>query len=133
MVRRIYPAREAVPAVAQRPLEDITETTSAEPEPNADAETDMSVEAQHFKRVIDEAFLRIGAILWDYLAVLRWFDVFGARNKIVLAAVRRRDAFLQRLIDAERQRLAEGGGDGESEKKKGMIAVLLTLHKTEPD
>jgi hypothetical protein len=50
------------------------------------------------------------------------------RNKI-LPAVSRRDAFLRRLIDAERRRLADGGSDGD---KKSMIAVLLTLQKTEP-
>jgi hypothetical protein len=36
------------------------------------------------------------------------FDVFGVRNKI-LAAVSASDAFLRRLIDAERRRLQEGG------------------------
>jgi hypothetical protein len=60
---------------------------------------------------------------------MRWFDVFGVRNKI-LAVVSRRDAFMRRLINAERRRLGEGGGQGD---KKSMIAVLLTLQKTEPD
>jgi hypothetical protein len=53
--------------------------------------------------------------------------VFGVRNKI-LAAVSRRDAFLRRLIDAERQRLV----DGNCSEKSSMIAVLLTLQKIEP-
>jgi hypothetical protein len=66
--------------------------------------------------------------LWDYLPVLRWFDVFGVRNKI-LAAVSRRDAFLRRLIDAERRRTV----DGVCSEKKSVIAVLLTLQKLEPE
>ncbi|TVU44920.1 hypothetical protein EJB05_04383, partial [Eragrostis curvula] len=103
-----------------------TKTSRAE----ADADTDMSPETQEFKEALDEFIPLIGAAnLWDYLPVLRWFDVFGVRNKI-LAAVRTRDAFLQRLIDAERRRLDDDGG-GESEKS--MIAVLLSLQKSEPE
>jgi hypothetical protein len=45
------------------------------------------------------------------------------------AAVSRWDKFLQRLIDAERQSLDH---DSESDKKS-MIAVLLSLQKTEPE
>ena len=65
---------------------------------------------------------------WDYLPVLRWFDVFGVRNKI-LDAVSRRDAFLRRLIDGERRRL----DDGSESEIKSMIAVLLTMQKSEPE
>jgi hypothetical protein len=68
------------------------------------------------------------ANLWDYLPFLRWFDVFGVRNKL-MAAVRWRDAFLRRLIDAERRRL-DGGSDSD---KKSMLAVLLSLQKSEPE
>lgn len=85
--------------------------------------------------MVDEIIPHLGtANLWDYLPVLRWFDVFGVRNKI-LAAVRRRDAFLGRLIEAERRRLEEeGGGEGDQQgEKTSMIAVLLTLQKTEPE
>jgi hypothetical protein len=90
----------------------------------------MSVEAQEFKKVVDRIIPHLGAAnMWDYLPVMRWLDVFGVRNKI-LKAVGWRDAFLRRLIDAERRRLADGGSDGD---KKSMIAVLLTLQKTEPE
>ncbi|KAF7074778.1 hypothetical protein CFC21_079600 [Triticum aestivum] len=96
----------------------------------ADGDTDMSLEAQEFKQVVDEIIPLIGAAnVWDYLPVMRWFDVSGVRSRI-LATVSRRDAFLHRLIDAERRRMEEGGDDGE---KKSMIAVLLTLQKTEPE
>uniref|UniRef100_A0ACD5WBE6 Uncharacterized protein n=1 Tax=Avena sativa TaxID=4498 RepID=A0ACD5WBE6_AVESA len=98
--------------------------------PVEDADTDMSMEAQEFKKVVDEITPYIGAAnMWDFLPVMRWFDVFRVRNKI-LSSVSRRDAFLRRLIDAERQRLDDGGGEGD---KKSMIAVLLTLQKTEPE
>ncbi|XP_044409860.1 cytochrome P450 81Q32-like [Triticum aestivum] len=93
---------------------------------------DMSLEAQEFKQVVDEIIPLIGAAnVWDYLPVMRWLDVSGVRSRI-LATVSRRDAFLHRLIDAERRRMDEGGAGDEGEKKS-MIAVLLTLQKTEPE
>ncbi|XP_048526835.1 cytochrome P450 81Q32-like [Triticum urartu] len=109
-------------------METVAQTKTSRAEGAED--TDMSPEAQEFKESLDEIVpLLGGANMWDFLPVLRWFDVFGVRNKIV-AAVSRRDAFLRRLIDAERRRLDDGVGEGE---KKSMIAVLLDLQKTEPD
>ncbi|CAM0876353.1 unnamed protein product [Alopecurus aequalis] len=142
MVRRLCHAAAAAPGGAARVqlkrrlfelslsvlMETIAQTKGTRSE--AEADTDMSVEAQEFKNVTDKLIPHLGAAnMWDYLPVLRWFDVFGVRNKI-LTAVSWRDAFLRRLIDAERQRLADGGSDGD---KKSMIAVLLTLQKTEPE
>ncbi|KAF0915076.1 hypothetical protein E2562_033192 [Oryza meyeriana var. granulata] len=144
MVRRMYRAAAAAPGDVARVqlkrrlfelslnvlMEAIakTKTTRAE----ADVDTDMSVEAQEYKHVVDELNpLQGAANLWDYLPALRWFDVFGVKKKM-LAAVNRRNAFIRRLIDAERQRMDNDvdGGDGE---KKSMISVLLTLQKTEPE
>ncbi|XP_062213179.1 cytochrome P450 81Q32-like [Phragmites australis] len=108
-------------------METIAQTKTSRTE--EDADTDMSPEAREFKQIVDEIVPYLGsANLWDYLPVLRWFDVFGVWNKI-LAAVSRRDAFLRRLIDAERRRLH----DGDESEKKSMIAVLLTLQKAEPE
>uniref|UniRef100_A0A0E0KJA7 Cytochrome P450 n=1 Tax=Oryza punctata TaxID=4537 RepID=A0A0E0KJA7_ORYPU len=109
-------------------MEAIAQTKTTRPE--ADADTDMSMEAQEYKHVVDKLNPLHGAAnLWDYLPALRWFDVFGVKKKM-LAAVNRRNAFLHRLIDAEWQRMdsgVDGGGDGE---KKSMISVLLSLQKT---
>jgi len=141
MARRLFRATAASPDGAARVqlkrrlfelslsvlMETIAQTKGTRSE--ADADTDMSLEAQEFKQVVDEIIPLIGAAnIWDYVPVMRWFDVFGVRNKI-LATVTRRDGFLRRLIDAERRRMDEGGDEGE---KKSMIAVLLTLQKTEP-
>ncbi|GJN23239.1 hypothetical protein PR202_gb10871 [Eleusine coracana subsp. coracana] len=91
------------------------------------AEADMSPEAREWMQIVDEILPFISsANVWDYLPLLWWVDVFGARRKLA-AVVRKRDAFLQRLIDAERTRL---DADGE---KKSMIAVLLTLQQSEPE
>ncbi|XP_006650627.1 cytochrome P450 81Q32-like [Oryza brachyantha] len=111
-------------------MEAIAQTKATRPE--ADADTDMSVEAQEFKQVTDELSPLLGAAnLWDYLPALRWFDVFGVKRKI-LAAASKRNAFMRRLIEAERQRMDEdvAGGDGE---RKSMISVMLALQKTEPE
>ncbi|KAI4984995.1 hypothetical protein ZWY2020_017625 [Hordeum vulgare] len=109
-------------------METVAQTKTSRPEGAED--TDMSPETQEFKKSLDEIVpLFGGANMWDFLPVLRWFDVCGVRNKIV-AAVSRRDTFLRRLIDAQRRRLGDGVGEGE---KKGMIAVLLDLQKAEPE
>ncbi|CAD6342627.1 unnamed protein product [Miscanthus lutarioriparius] len=81
--RRAHPAEaEAVRALPQRPHGDHRADQDARTEANAD--TDMSPEAQEFKQIIDELVPYMGtANRWDYLPVLRWFDVFGVRNKIL--------------------------------------------------
>jgi len=110
-------------------METIARTKTSRTEANAD--TDMSPEAHEFKQIVDDVVPHLGtANMWDYLPVLRWLDVFGVRNKLV-AAVNRRNAFLRRLVDAERRRVS-GGGGGDSEKSS-VIAVLLSLQKSEPE
>jgi hypothetical protein len=108
-------------------METIARTKTSRTE--EDADTDMSPEAQEFKKSMDEIMPLVGAAhVWDFLPVLQWFDVFGVRSRLQ-AAVGRRDSFLQTLVDGERRRL-DGVSEGE---KKGMIGVLLSLQKTEPD
>ncbi|PAN44907.1 hypothetical protein PAHAL_9G079200 [Panicum hallii] len=141
MVRRMDHAAAAAPGGAARVqlkrrlfelslsvlMETVARTKTSRTEANAD--TDMSPEAHEFKQIVDQIIPYLGtANRWDYLPVLRWFDVFGVRSKI-LAAVSRRDAFLRRLIDAVRQRL----DDGRETENKSMIAVLLALQKSEPE
>uniref|UniRef100_A0ACD5TR41 Uncharacterized protein n=1 Tax=Avena sativa TaxID=4498 RepID=A0ACD5TR41_AVESA len=104
-----------------------TKTTLGKSDGNNDVDTDMSVEARLFKKEVDQINMHIGTTnLWDYLPFLQWFDVFGNRKKIV-AAAKSRNAFLQRLIDSERQKLDAGG------EKKSMISVLFSLQKKEPE
>ena len=141
MVRRMNHAAAAAPGGTARVqlkrrlfelsysvlMETIARTKTSHTEANAD--TDMSPEAHEFKQIVDQIIPYLGtANRWDYLPVLRWFDVFGVRNKI-LAGVSRRKAFLRRLIDAVRQRM----DDGSESENKSMIAVLLELQKSEPE
>jgi hypothetical protein len=111
-------------------METIAQTKTSRTEAGEGA--DMSPEAREFKRSLDEIIPLLGANnKWDFLPVLRWFDVFGVRSKL-LAAVSRRDGFIRRLIDTERRRLDDGVGRREGEKQS-MLAVLLELQKTEPE
>jgi hypothetical protein len=138
MVRRLYRSATASPRIQLKQrlfelslsvlMETIANTKAARSE--ADADTDMSVDAQEFRKVMDDINPHVGlANLWEYLPVMRWLDVSGIKNKL-RAAVTRRDAFLQRLIDAERRKLDDcGSEDGD----KSMIAVMFTLQKKEPD
>uniref|UniRef100_A0A0E0GU36 Cytochrome P450 n=1 Tax=Oryza nivara TaxID=4536 RepID=A0A0E0GU36_ORYNI len=113
-------------------MEAIAQTKTTRPEAD-DADTDMSVEAQEFKNVLDELNPLLGAAnLWDYLPALRVFDVLGVKRKIATLA-NRRDAFVRRLIDAERQRMDNGVDGGDDGEKKSVISVLLSLQKTEPE
>ncbi|KAK3149274.1 hypothetical protein QOZ80_3AG0215200 [Eleusine coracana subsp. coracana] len=135
MARRMYRAATASGGAARIELKrrllelslSALMATIAQTETSHDADTDMSPEAQEFKKVLDVFVTLIGgAKAWDFLPALRWFDVFGVRKKI-MAAVNSRDAFLQRLIDAERRRM-DADGD-----KKSMISVLLSLQRIEPE
>jgi hypothetical protein len=106
--------------------------TSTRDEDDADAAADMTPEANEFKETLDVMASLVGAAnTWDYFPLLRRFDVFGVKRKI-MTAVRRRDAFLQRLVDAERRRLELDDGRREGEEES-MIAVLLSLQKSEPE
>ncbi|CAL4973056.1 unnamed protein product [Urochloa decumbens] len=104
-----------------------------------DADDDMSKEAREMKAIIEAIIPLVGvANLWDYLPLLRWLDVYGVKRKLA-DAVNRRNVFIYKMIDAERQKLEklerknnEGGAD-DSDEKKSMISIMLSLQKTEPD
>ncbi|KAI4969034.1 hypothetical protein ZWY2020_046364 [Hordeum vulgare] len=110
-------------------METIAQTRTSRAE--ADVDMDMSPEAQELKEWMDEIIPLMGAAnTWDFLPpVLWWLDVFGVRRKL-LAAVGRRDAFIQRLIDMERLRRMDSMSESTN---KSMIARLLSLQKTEPE
>ncbi|KAL6637909.1 hypothetical protein ACP70R_025481 [Stipagrostis hirtigluma subsp. patula] len=124
MLRRVHRAAAAAPGGAARIqlnrrlfelslsvlMETIARTKTSRTE--ADANTDMSPEAREFKQIVEEVMQHLSTDnLWDYIPMLWW------------------DAFLRRLIDAERRRL----DDGDESEKNSMIAVLLTLQKSEPE
>ena len=77
------------------------------------------------------------ANLWDYMPLLRWFDVYGVKKKL-RDAVNRRNTFIYKMIDAEREKLEQlecknGKDDDNNSDEKSMIGVMVSLQKTEPD
>ena len=128
MARRMYRSAAAAPGGAARVelkrrlfevslsalMETIARTKTSLAE--ADADTDMSPEAQEFMKALDVFLPLLGAAnVWDYLPVLRWFDVFGVRRKI-LAAVSARDEAAKGVRRRKRwdgeQGHASGAGGG---------------------
>ncbi|CAD6343191.1 unnamed protein product [Miscanthus lutarioriparius] len=147
-VRRMHRAAAAAPSGAARVelkrrlfglilgavMETIARTSNrtSREEDDADVDADMTPEANEFKQMLDVMASLVGAAnTWDYFPLLRRFDVFGVKRKI-MAAVRRRDAFLQGLVGAERRRLELDDGRREGEEES-MIAVLLSLQKSGPE
>ncbi|KAL6616399.1 hypothetical protein ACP70R_038669 [Stipagrostis hirtigluma subsp. patula] len=100
-----------------------------------EVDEDMSQEAREMKDILEEIVPLVGvANLWDYIPLLRWLDVYGVEKKLT-DAVSRRNVFIYKMIDAERQKQVErkNGEANNSDEKKSMIGVLLSLQKTEPD
>ncbi|VAH39542.1 unnamed protein product [Triticum turgidum subsp. durum] len=141
MVRRLYRSATASPRVQLRrrlfelSLSVLMETIAHTKATRSEWEdTDMSVEAQEYRKVLDEINQHVGmaSLYWDHLPVMRWLDVFGNKNEVV-AAVSKRDVFLQQPIDAERWKLDDGGiGPSSEVEGKSMISVMFTLEKKEP-
>ncbi|KAJ0818850.1 putative oxidoreductase [Helianthus annuus] len=96
-------------------------------------------EGKRFKEIVKESFSVSGASnLGDYLPVLNWFGVNGLEKKMI-ALQRKRDLFIQGLVDHLRKGVMEAGNDDSSKKKKKkkkkntMIEVLLQLQEADPE
>ncbi|KAF7001272.1 hypothetical protein CFC21_016979 [Triticum aestivum] len=97
----------------------------------SDDGADMSQEAREMKDVVDATVPLVGvANLWDYLPVLRWFDWRGVARQLA-DTTSRRNAFIYKLIDRERQK-QQAAADKQEEEEQGMIGVMLSLQKSEP-
>ncbi|CAD6235914.1 unnamed protein product [Miscanthus lutarioriparius] len=151
MVRRLARASASAPGAAarvelKRRLFDLSHSVLMEIMAQTrntysdDADEDMSKEAREMKDIIEEIIPLVGvANLWDYMPLLRWLDVYGAKRKLA-DVVKRRNLFFDKMIDAERQKLkqlerkkAEADANDSADEKMGMIGVMLSLQKTEPD
>ncbi|CAM0905209.1 unnamed protein product [Alopecurus aequalis] len=96
----------------------------------SDDGADMSEEAREMKDVVDAIVPLVGvANLWDYLPVLRWLDWRGVKRQLA-DAVSRRNTFIYKLIDSERQKQQLHDAP---EEEQGMVGVMLTLQKSEPE
>ncbi|CBI36288.3 unnamed protein product, partial [Vitis vinifera] len=91
--------------------------------------TETVEETAKFQEIIEDTF-RLGDTtnIGDYLPVLRWLGVKG-KEKGLRELQRKRDRFMQGLIEEHRTRMAKEAG----EKKKTMIEVLLSLQEKEAE
>ncbi|RVW81653.1 cytochrome P450 81Q32-like [Vitis vinifera] len=94
-------------------------------------------ETAKFQEIIEDTF-RLGDTtnIGDYLPVLRWLGVKG-KEKGLRELQRKRDRFMQGLIEEHRTRMAKESYSSSScragEKKKTMIEVLLSLQEKEAE
>ncbi|KAL5993893.1 hypothetical protein ACLOJK_038250 [Asimina triloba] len=101
-----------------------------------------SGEARKFQEIVEESFLVSAATNFlDFLPVLRWVG-FGGGEKRIEELQKKRNEFLQGLVDERRRTkscsdiiVAEGEGEGEGEEKKEKILLdaLLGLQESDPD
>ncbi|KAA8528480.1 hypothetical protein F0562_035835 [Nyssa sinensis] len=92
-------------------------------------------QAARFREIVVETFLLAGATnIGDFLPILNWVGVTGAEKRL-MALQKKRNAFMQELIEEHRRGMGidNGGSDESGGKKKTMIEVLLSLQETEPD
>ncbi|XP_042507624.1 cytochrome P450 81Q32-like [Macadamia integrifolia] len=68
----------------------------------------------------------------DFLPFLRWVGFVGEEKKIIRFH-RKRDAFLQVLIDDRRRRKSDSTQTMNGERKKTLVDALLRLQQAEPD
>ncbi|KAL5559129.1 hypothetical protein UlMin_035340 [Ulmus minor] len=93
-------------------------------------------EAKRFKEIQKESFIISGmANLRDFLPFMSWIGVGKGLEKRMIELQRKRDEFMQSLIDQHKKRM-KGDFDCGSPSKEGnktLIEVLLSLQQTEPE
>ncbi|XP_073035188.1 cytochrome P450 81Q32-like [Primulina eburnea] len=87
-------------------------------------------QAKRFRDIVSETFRNGGAYnMGDFLPLLRWVGAVGGEKKLV-ELHKRRDSFMQELVEECKERMKNNGGD--EGKKKTMIEMLLGLEEEEP-
>jgi len=88
--------------------------------------------ASKFKKIVMETFLLSGATnIGDFLPVLKWVGSRGLEKRLAILQ-RKRDKFMQDLIEEHRR--SRGDRDPAFEERgKTMIDVLLSLQEAEPE
>lgn len=87
-------------------------------------------EARTFQELVKETF-RLGPAsnVSDFLPIMKWLGSTSKYEKSLIELQKRRDGFMQDLIEEHRKKMGTCGDD----KKKSMIEVLLSLQESEPD
>lgn len=89
-----------------------------------------SEEAKQFQQIVAETFQLSGAgNAADFLPVLNYMGVSKLEKKLIILQ-KKRDKFLQDLIDQHRQKQS---GSALEHRSKTMVDVMLSLQGTEPE
>ncbi|KAK4481537.1 hypothetical protein RD792_012438 [Penstemon davidsonii] len=92
-------------------------------------------EAKRFRKIVIDTFSLSGTNMEDFLPVVKWLGVGGNFEKRLVELQKRRDEFMQELVEECKRRICRIN-DGDSEvgsKSKTMIEILLELQEKEPD
>ena len=90
----------------------------------------ISEEAKQFQQIVAETFQLSGAgNAADFLPVLNYVGVSKLEKKLIILQ-KKRDKFLQDLIDQHRQKQS---GSALEHRSKTMVDVMLSLQGTEPE
>ncbi|KAJ4965476.1 hypothetical protein NE237_017325 [Protea cynaroides] len=68
----------------------------------------------------------------DYLPILRWVG-FQSEEKKMVRFNKKRDAFLQSLINQGQRRMCDSTKAMKGESKKTLVDAVLTLQQAEPE
>ncbi|KAL5559125.1 hypothetical protein UlMin_035336 [Ulmus minor] len=71
--------------------------------------------------------------LGDHVPILRWFGVYRSLEKGFTELHRKRDEFMQNLIEEHKRKMESDLGTSIRENNKTLIEVLLRLQQTEPE
>ncbi|XP_020547583.1 cytochrome P450 81E8-like isoform X2 [Sesamum indicum] len=93
-------------------------------------------EARLFREIVRDTFRLGTSNMGDFLPVIRWLGVGGV-EKALVELQRKREAFMQELVEGCKRRFKSYGGDGGEVVAEGqtktMIEMLLALQAKEPD
>ncbi|KAL0314943.1 UNVERIFIED_CONTAM: cytochrome [Sesamum angustifolium] len=93
-------------------------------------------EGWRFREIVKDTLLLDPSNMGDFLPAIRWLGVGGVEKGLV-ELQRKRDAFMQELVEGCKRRFKScGGGDGDvvaEGKTKTMIEMLLALQAKEPE
>jgi cytochrome P450 len=89
--------------------------------------------ASKFKKIVMETFQLSGATnIGDFLPVLKWVGSRGLEKRLAILQ-RKRDKFMQDLIEEHRRSRGDRDPAFEERDSKTMIDVLLSLQEAEPE
>lgn len=89
-------------------------------------------EARRFREIVTETLRLITSHIGDFVPLLRWLGAGGVEKGMV-ELQRKRNVFMQELVEERKRRFKSYDGGEEEGKMKTMIEMLLALQEKEPE